>query len=702
VVGALTSPEPSLSAAVIGPDAPATEPDVAAAPKRARSVATWVVPLGYLLAALLLTARLWVDPAGRVVVGNPHDADLIAWFMRYTATALRHGRLPALVTTGMNAPIGINLMWNTAMFLPGILLAPVTGLAGPQVSLTIMTTIGFAGSASALFWVLRRWDVSTPAAALAGAVYGFSPALLQTALSHYDLQLAILPPLIVSACARLAVGPRVPACAPTWAPVRWLARVPAWARTGVWLGLLVAGQIFVMEEIALTTAMAAVLIVLVLAVSRPRTALRRLAPTAAGLVVAVAISLVLAGHALWVQFHGPLALHGSSHPLDVFENDLTSFVTPQGALLFHTAASAAAAAHYHGGLPEYLGYLGWPLIGALAVAAVVSWRRLAARANAVTLVLLCLFSLGGAPLIAGKYYRATDLPWHWIEQVPVFAPILTDRISIVADGAAATLLAIGIDEARRRLAAHWPARLAARWPARWGEMAVLGVAVLCCLPLLPRPLPVETVVPLPTGWSTVFARLHLAPDTNVLILPYPRPSETLALRWVADSGEPSAMTGGYFVGPGIDGRARLGPQVLRRVPEYLDYLWAKGVPASSLYAGEAEIAVGEWTSVRHHGWVPPRGPVTLAEMASWRPQVIVADAKASSPLGKFLIKLLGPPSLGVGDLIAWRHPVLTGYQAPPGSSLLLGTPRLLLMQPTATAADPTTQPRTTTDSPKPR
>jgi hypothetical protein len=439
-----------------------------------------------------------------------------------------------------------------------------------------MTTIGFAGSASALFWALRRWDVSSPAAALAGAVYGFSPALLQTALSHYDLELAILPPLIVSACARLAVGPRVPVYAPTWAPVRWLARVPAWLRTAVWLGLLVAGQIFVMEEIALTTVMAAVLVVLVLAVSRPRAALRRLAPTTAGLVVAVAIALALAGHALWVQFHGPLALHGSSHPLDVFENDLTSFVTPQGALIFHTAASAAAAAHYHGGLAEYLGYLGWPLIGALAVAAVVSWRRLAARAAAVTLVLLCLFSLGGSPLIAGTYYRTVDLPWHWIEQVPVFAPILTDRISIVADGAAATLLAVGIDEARRLLAARWPARLTERWPARLGEMAVLGVAVVCCLPLLPRPLPVLSVAPLPRGWSTVFDRLHLAPDSRVLVLPFPRPSETLALRWIADSGEPSAMIGGYFVGPGIDGRARLGPQVARRVPEYQDYLWARG------------------------------------------------------------------------------------------------------------------------------
>jgi hypothetical protein len=126
------------------------------------------------------------------------------------------------------------------------------------------------------------------------------------------------------------------------------------------------------------------------------------------------------------------------------------------------------------------------------------------------------------------------------------------------------------------------------------------------------------------------------------------------------------MTGGYFIGTGIGGRARLGPQVTRRVPEYLDYLWAEGVPASSPYSAEAHIASGEWTTLREEGWVPPHGNVALAAMASWRPQVVIADAKASSPLGKYLTKLLGPPSLGVDDVIAWRNPVFAGYQAPPG------------------------------------
>ena len=162
--------------------------------------------LYYLVGAVALTMWLWRDPASRIVAGNPYDADQFAWFFRYDATAVAHLRLPALITTGMNAPQGISIMWNTAMPLPGVLLAPLTLLAGPQASLTVLMTLGFAGSAAAMFAVLRRWGASVAAAGLGGLVYGFSPALVQSSTGHYDLQFAVLPPLIIDAALRLVTG----------------------------------------------------------------------------------------------------------------------------------------------------------------------------------------------------------------------------------------------------------------------------------------------------------------------------------------------------------------------------------------------------------------------------------------------------------------------------------------------------------------
>ena len=210
----------------------------------------------YLLAALALTLWQWRDPASRTVAGNPYDADQFAWFFRYDATAIAHWHLPALVTTAMNAPQGVNVMWNTFMLLPGVVLAPVTLACGPQVSLTLLLTMGFAGSATAMFAVLRRWQVSVPAAALGAAVYGFSPALVHSAIGHYDLQFAVFPPLIVDAVLRLATG-------------RSSAR-----RGGLLLGLLVTVQLFISEEILFDAGLAAFLLLIVLAASRPPDASR--------------------------------------------------------------------------------------------------------------------------------------------------------------------------------------------------------------------------------------------------------------------------------------------------------------------------------------------------------------------------------------------------------------------------------------------
>ena len=155
----------------------AVEPPQTAEPPglRTRPWTPWLVLALYLLGAVAVTWRLWADPASRMQFGGFGDINLFSWFIRYSAESVAHGSLPALVTTAMNAPHGINLMWNTSLLLPGVLLSPVTLLAGPQTTLTLLLTLGFAGSAVSMYWVLRRWDVRNGPAALGGALYGFSP-----------------------------------------------------------------------------------------------------------------------------------------------------------------------------------------------------------------------------------------------------------------------------------------------------------------------------------------------------------------------------------------------------------------------------------------------------------------------------------------------------------------------------------------------
>jgi hypothetical protein len=590
----------------------------------------------YLLAALAVTLWLWRDPASRTVAGNPNDTDQFAWFFRYDATAIAHARLPDLVTMAMNAPRGVNVMWNTFMLLPGILLAPVTLVFGPQASLNVLMTAGFAGSATAMFAVLRRWRVSVAGAALGAAVYGFSPALVHSAIGHYDLQFAVLPPLIVDAGLRLATG-----------------RARA-VRGGVWLGLLVTAQIFITEEVLFDAALAAVLMAAVLAVSRPRQVAGRVRTLAAGLGVAACVTAVIAGYPLWVQFFGPLQQHGSPFTTDFFKNDLASFVVPSSFMLFHTGGSAAAAARFQGHLPEYLGYLGWPLLVVLAGAAIRFWRVLAVRAAAVACAVLGVFSLGGTLLASGHEHAWIKLPWYWLQGLPVLSAALPDRFSIVADGAAAALLAFAVDAAVAVFAAYAAVRLP-RLASAWRPVAVvMSCAVLAVLPIVPRPLPAAAATPVPPGWSAVFASLRLPASATVLVVPAPMSTFTETLRWQADTGQPGTLVGGYFMGPAGNGRAYTDGAGLPQAGRYLNFMWAEspgGLP-TSLAAGlpaDANPASPSYVQVKAVSPAQMR-----AQIAAWRATAVVAVAARNSVLGDYLVGLLGPPSVTVGDVMAWR------------------------------------------------
>jgi hypothetical protein len=585
----------------------------------------------YLLAALAVTLWLWRDPASRTVAGNPNDADQFAWFFRYDAAAIAHVRLPDLVTAAMNAPQGVNVMWNTFMLLPGMLLAPVTLLFGPQASLTLLMTAGFAGSATAMFAVLRRWQVSVAGAALGAAVYGFSPALVHSAMGHYDLQFAVLPPLIVDAGLRLATG-----------------RARA-VRGGIWLGLLVTAQVFITEEILFDTALAGVLVAAVLAVSRPRQVAGRVKTLAAGLGIAACVTAVIAGYPLWLQFFGPLSQQGSPFTADFYKNDLAGLVVPSSLMLFHTAGSAAAAARFQGHLPEYLGYLGWPLLVVLVLAAIRFWRLLPARACAVAWAGLGVFSLGGTLLAGGHEHAFIELPWYWLQGLPVLSAALPDRFSIVADGAAAALLAFSADAAAAALAAYAASRLPRLASGRRAAAAVMCCALLAILPLVPRPLPAAAATALPPGWSAVFADLRLPASANVLAVPIPMSGFTEPLRWQADTGQPGRLVGGYFMGPDGDGHAYTDGRGLSQAGRYLNFMWAEspgGLPSS--VAASMNPASAGYIAVRA---VTP-GQM-LAQIAAWRVTAVVAVAARNSVLGDYLTGLLGPPTVAVGDVLAW-------------------------------------------------
>ncbi len=573
-----------------------------------RRKATWLIPLCYLVGAVAVTYPLWIHPTSRVPTygaGPQPDVLLQLWFMRYAATATSHGNLPALVTTSLNWPRGVNMMSNTSLLLPGVLLAPVTLLSGPATSLAVLLVAGFFLSAVTMYVVLRRWGASIGAAFIGGAFYGFSPALRMASTDHYHLQFAALPPLIIDALLRLVTGRGRP------------------VRTGSWLGLLVAAQLFTAEEPLVDTIIAGAVILLVLAIgnrSAVRAAVQR---AAAGLGVAAAVALLLAGRALWVQFAGPIAEHGSPWRVSKFGNSLTDFVSAPVGMMFHGRGAMAGPTSV-----EDLAFLGWPLLIALVAATIWFWRDARIRVAGVSFFLLELLSLGGRRLRIGPWtLTGAALPWHWLANLPTLGQALPNRLSVAADGAAAAVLAFAIDQARSRLPA--------------GRFLVPAAAALVLLPALPLALPVANAGGPPASWQLVLARLKLPAAAPVLVM---ASSQLAQMQWQAIAGEPISVAGGFCITAVPPGNA------IRRPPG-----------SGSLCNSKSTLTADQRTTINElhrlaagSSAVGPRRLVVATAIQEWRPAAVITTAGRSTSLVRYLRGFFGPPTARSGHVVGWR------------------------------------------------
>lgn len=572
---------------------------------RQRTATDWIaarpgllVASAYLAAALALNWRLWLGLGTTGPVGDPGPADtnLTAWFLRYAAGTVAHGHLPALVTTALNAPDGINLMWNNSMLLPAVALAPVTLLVGPLASLTVLATLGYAGSATAMYWLLRRYGASLLAAGLGGAVFGFSPGMVNAGTAHYGIEFAVLAPLLAEAVLSLLTGRGDP------------------LRTGAWLGLLTAVQLFTGEEMLVDVAIGCLVLAAVLGASCRPAARARLGDTVRGLCAAAVVALPACWYALWTQFHGPLAQHGSPWPIARFANGFRAFVDPQAQLALHTASTAAYADSQGALSAEYLAYLGAPLLILAASVTVWYWDVLRVRAACVTWAVLESLSLG----VNGP------LPFHWLQHLPLLDNLLPSRMSVLADAAAAAVLAFWLDTARSET------------PGRAGPLrraAPFVIALLAVAPLVPRPVAAVPGTPVPAGWDSVFAQLRLAPNASVLVVPAPYSRRSEAMFWQAETGQPGELVAGWFSGPGPSGHAVIsywGPRYTTRAVVCLDTLWEGRDPGPGC-ARNLQLA-----------------------LEYWHPAALVADTGPGTPLVRFLIGLLGAPATRDGQLLGWR------------------------------------------------
>jgi hypothetical protein len=131
----------------------------------------------------------------------------------------------------------------------------------------------------------------------------------------------------------------------------------------------------------------------------------------------------------------------------------------------------------------------------------------------------------------------------------------------------------------------------------------------------------------------VFTRLRLPPGADVLVVPLPYSQQGEAMLWQADTGQPAELVAGWFLGPDRSGNAYdafWGPPFTARAAHCVDAIW-QGVNATSGCAVAFRPA-----------------------LSYWHPAAVVADTSPGTPLGRFLIRVLGEPAIRDGQVLAWR------------------------------------------------
>jgi hypothetical protein len=383
----------------------------------------------YAVVAVLLFAGAWRAPLVRNV-GGGGDMPIFAWGLRWAPWAVAHLHNP-LVTNHIDFPAGANLMWNTTMLLPALLLAPVTLLGGPLLSYNFLATAGVVLPAWVAYIALRRLTRTRAAAWVGGLAWGFGPwVLAQTRGDHLHLTVGVVAlPLLTLAAHEAFVVQR-----------RSAVGLGALLGAGAGLWILVGEEALLVASVSVAVGLAA----LALCQRGWWRAGGRTRMRYAGVVMAWALGVfvVIAAIPVGWQVLGPQRIDGPIFSSDAYSADLLAAIVPPGHQLVHTSGSADQSRRF---ASEEGSYLGLPIVLAAAAVALRHRRRATARAIALTASVLWLLSLG-PHLRVGGHATAVPLPWDLVPRLPLFDDLLPVRLAAGVGFAVAALLAIGIDD----------------------------------------------------------------------------------------------------------------------------------------------------------------------------------------------------------------------------------------------------------------
>lgn len=479
----------------------------------------------------------WNGPTTHAVLAG--DQFQTTWYLAWTPFAIVHGHNP-FFSNFQNYPYGVNLLANTSTMLLGLLAAPITLLFNASASYTTLLTLALACSATAAYFVARRFTTWRPAAFAAGLLYGFSPYEIGQGEGHLHLTFVPLPPLMLLVLYDLATG---------------RSRRP-W-RAGVVLGLLATAQFFIASEVLADTAVIGGVGLLVGAAAGWRRLPALAARVAPPLVLAGAVAGVLLGYPVWFALRGPQHITGAVQLVpQAYRGDLLGPIVPDTFQRLAPSSLVAVGNHFANSGVENGAYIGLPLLLVLGLAVVVLWRRPLVRLLAVIGVVAFVLSLGSS-LVVKSAPSATPsglpLPERLLAKFPLMANVIPVRFALYYVLCAALLLALLLDHL------HTGGRRPRGHRRRHPNLVPAAVAAFALVPLVPNvPYSGVGAVGIPTFFTSAAIRA-IPPGSPTLVYPYPTYSAPNPVVWQADTFMPVRMPGGIGLVPDVTGHLAFSP-----------------------------------------------------------------------------------------------------------------------------------------------
>ena len=560
----------------------------------------------YALLSVFANGGMWAHGiAHSIQSSGGTDVQEEIWFLAQTPWAIVHGINP-FANHWLNAPTGVNLMDNTTMPLLGLLGAPITFLFGPIATFNVLVDLAFMSSATACYFMVRRFVTWWPAAFVGGLVYGFSPYAVAEGGAHLFLVFGPFPPLIVLVLDR-ALRTR------TGSP---------WGN-GLALGVCLVGQFYVSAEVLASVVVmmcvAAVVGGIAAYFKRIRIDGRRFFQIAA---VTALVFVVCAGYGAWMALAGPQHIVGPAQSPSVLagiSSDPLGLITPtenQHFTLGHANVGdslvAARDSHWHvifPAVPENGTYVGVTLLLVLVVGIIVLRRRRVVRFSALMAVVALVLSMGSRLHVDG-HLTSIPLPFAIFVHLPLLQSGVASRyvnyfwlfvgllVAVILDACFSALSVRGSGAQRgKALFVTWAIALFALfplvpgWPYAWAPAAV------------------------PT-WYTTTAR-HLPVGSDVLVYPLASSVDASAMVWQAMANMRFRMPGGYAVFASSSGAATFASA------------------PSSLQEALAFCAEGER--------FPLSPDAVRSDLRKWRVQLVTV---AESAQGSFCATRLFAPALG--------------------------------------------------------